>query len=63
MSLEKPSYRDNIERIKERYPTKEMLTISEVMKYTGLCRPTVLRMFSFKADKYISVATLAREMS
>ena len=63
MAIEKPSYRDNIERIKAFYPTKEMLTVSEVIKYTGLCRQTVLKLFSFGSDNYISVATLAREMS
>ena len=49
MPLEKPSYRDNLERIKEFFPTKELLK-------------TVERLFNFK-DGYISVAKLAREMS
>ena len=62
MALEKPSYRDNLERIKEAYPNKEMLKVKDVQKFCGLNRETVKKLFDFK-DGYISVAKLAREMS
>lgn len=62
MPLEKPSYRDNLERIKEVYPNKEMLKVKDVQKFCGLNRETVKKLFDFK-DGYISVAKLAREMS
>lgn len=62
MAREKPSYRDNIERIKEMFPTKELLRVGEVAQFTGLSRWTVTKLFEF-TDGYISVAKLARAMS
>ena len=62
MSLEKPSYRDNLERIKEFYPEKEFLRIFEAAKFLGISTRTVKKLFEFK-NGYISVAKLAREMS
>lgn len=38
MALEKPSYRDNLERIKEVYPNKEMLNVKNVATFCGLNR-------------------------
>ena len=32
MALEKPSYRDNLERIKEVYPNKEMLNVKPAIE-------------------------------
>ena len=61
MALEKPSYRDNLERIKEVYPNKEMLNVKNVATFCGLNRKTVLELFGFNKG-YISVAKLAREM-
>lgn len=66
MPREKESYRDNLERIKERYPQKEMLTVSEVAAFTGLHRYTVKKIFKFQTfgdNTYISAASLARQMS
>ena len=63
MALEKPSYRDNLERIKEVYPNKEMLNVKNVATFCGLNRKTAERLFGFSKDGYISVAKLAREMS
>jgi hypothetical protein len=62
MAKEKPAYRDNVERIKLMFPNKELLNCTEVMDFTGLSRNKVKKMFTFK-DRYISVATLARELS
>lgn len=62
MGNELKSYRDNLERIKARFPTKEILTTGEVIKFTGLSRPTVRKLFTIE-NNFISVATLAREMS
>lgn len=62
MGKELRAYRDNVERIKAVFPTKEMLSIGEVVQFTGLSRSTVTKMFPFK-DRYISVAVLARRMS
>ena len=62
VALEKPSYRDNLERIKAHYPDKEMLKVKDVQRFCGLNRATVEKLFDFKGG-YISVAKLAREMS
>lgn len=62
MPMEKEAYRDNLERIKNSYPTKELLNVTEVTKFMGVDRGTVERRFSFKRGD-ISVATLARELS
>lgn len=62
MGNELNSYRDNLERIKAQFPTKEILTTGEVIKFTGLSRPTVRKLFTIE-NNFISVATLAREMS
>ena len=62
MPREKPAYRDNLERISERFPNKEMLTVKDVSAFCGLNIKTVKKLFEFK-NNYISVAKLAREMS
>ena len=62
MGKELKSYRDNLERIKEAFPDKEILTLGEVIKFTGRSRPTVRKLFTLE-NNFISVATLAREMS
>lgn len=62
MALEKPSYRDNLERIKAVYPDKEILATHEVAKFCGVDSRTVKKLFEMK-NNYISVAKLARELS
>lgn len=63
MPREKESYRDNLERICQALPDKgEMLSKSDVAKFTGLNHRTVAKIFSFKGN-YISKAVLARELS
>ena len=36
MPREKESYRDNLERLMDRFPGKEILSFSEVSQYTGM---------------------------
>lgn len=62
MPLEKPAYRDNLERIISAFPNQELLSKKEVADFCGLHSKTVGKMFPFKGN-YISVATLARELS
>ena len=62
MPREKECFRDNLERISERFPGKEMLSIKEVTDYTGLDRKTVKKLFEFR-ESYISIVKLARGMS
>lgn len=62
MPCEPQAYRANLERIKAAYPDKEMLNIGEVKRFLGIDREVVKRRFSFR-ENYISVATLAWELS
>jgi hypothetical protein len=62
MPREKPAYRDNIERIKLMFPDKEVLSIKDVQKFSGLDYRTVKKLFDMPKN-YISVAKLARELS
>lgn len=59
---EKEAYRDNVERIKLMYPDKELLSRKEVCTFCKIDYRTASKMFTFK-NNYISVATLARELS
>lgn len=54
---------DNLERLDERFPNKEMLMIKDVQEYTGLCYETVKKLFKFNKCKMISKVTLARELA
>lgn len=62
MAREKAAYRDNLERIKLVYPHKELLNVKEVSTFLGIDVRTVKKYFPLKHG-FISVATLAREMS
>lgn len=62
MALEKPSFRDNLMRIKEFYPNKELLNKKEVAKYCGIDQRTVAKLFEFN-NGYMSVVNLARAIS
>lgn len=60
---EKKGFRDNVERIKAMFPDKELLTKSDVVRFCGINYRTVVKMFPFTKQGFISVATLARELS
>ena len=65
MPREKPAYRDNLERLDEAFPGKEMLTQSDVCRFTGRNHQTVKKYWGhlFKKGVAISKAVLARELS
>ena len=59
----KADYADNVQRIKQMFPDKELLTIGDVKKFTGIAdNRTAKRRFPFRYNA-ISVATLARCLS
>lgn len=62
MPLEKEGYRENVERIKEKFPTKEILRPGEVAEFLGVSKRTVQRLFTFNQNGHISVASLARQI-
>jgi hypothetical protein len=64
MAREKEGFRDNMERLNEKYPDHELLTVAEVMEFCGVSRNTVKRWFKFNpVTKRISKADLARAVS
>lgn len=64
MAREKDGYRDNLERLNERFPDRELLTIADVMDFCGISRNTARKWFKFNpTTKRISKADLARAVS
>lgn len=62
MSREKEAYEDNLLRLKEFFPTSEVLSVKEVSRFAGKDVRTVKKIYPL-ANGYISIATLARAMS
>ena len=61
---ESPDYRNNLERLNELYPDREMLSIPDVLQVMGWTdRRTVLKYLPLTPLRQISKATLARIMS
>lgn len=61
---EKEGYRDNLQRLNEAFPDKEMLAIGEVADYLGISRDTVRRRLKFNdATKRITKPDLARQIT
>lgn len=54
-------YEDNVLRLKEFFPAKELLNVGDVAKFAGLDRRTVEKRYPFTSG-YITVATLARAL-
>lgn len=62
MSREKEGYRDNLVRLDEHFPNKELLETKELADFLGVCARTVKKHFPIK-NGYISKAEAARTMS
>lgn len=62
MAREKEGYRDCIALLNERFPEKDMLTISEVMEFCGICRNTAKKKIRFGALGKITKSDLARQV-
>lgn len=64
MPREKEAYRDNLERIAEKFPGQEMLSIAELSRWFRKDPRTIKKMFpAIKPGVGISIATLARYLS
>ena len=60
--MEHPDYRANLEQIMAFSESRQMLTVGEVMKFTGIKHyKTIHKLFPFVGG-YISAATLARRL-
>lgn len=62
MGCEKENYKDNLVRLDEKFPDREMLKIKDVQDYTGLCYETVKKLFNFNKCNTISKVNLAKEL-
>ena len=62
MPREKEGFRDNLERLNEKFPDKELLSRCDVADFLGIHRTTVARWFNFSVHGYISKVTLARAL-
>lgn len=63
MSRESETYRDNLEQLTEFFGGKRVLSLSDVVRYTGRDRRTVKRLYQVVPSSGITTATLARRMS
>lgn len=63
MPREKKGYRDNLERLNERFPDKELLSRADIISFTGQSRKVVDRLFPPTLSQYISKADFARMIS
>lgn len=59
MPRENDAYRDHLEEIKKHFVAKRVLSISDVARYTGLDRKTVVRRYGITKNG-VSVEKLAR---
>lgn len=61
--MEKQGFRATMAQLNERFPEHEMLTISDVMAFTGLSRTTIWRRIRLHPKlKRVAKADLARQI-
>lgn len=61
MPREKEGYRFNLERLNEFFPDHDLLSVQDVIRFTGRNYRTVKKMFPFKGS-YISKVEFARAL-
>ena len=59
MSGELESYRDNLDRLNELFPDRELLTQKDIAVFAGVTRQTAAKEFPFEG-KYIPKVNFAR---
>ena len=62
MSREKEGFRDNLERLDQKFPNTELLNIGDLVSFTGRDRRVVKEIFNFNKN-YISKVEVARQLS
>ena len=62
MPREKELYRDNLERLDNAFPNKELLNQNEVSSFTGISKNNITKHFTF-TKHYISKVKLASALS
>lgn len=63
MAREKEGFRENLMRIDQAFPDKELLTITDIARFEGSDRGTVRKRYRFNAFKMITKADWARQVS
>ena len=63
MSREKELYRENLLRLDNKFPDKEMFNITEVAKYCKLNYATAKNLFFEKNQRFISKTVFASKLS
>lgn len=60
MSRELPGYRDRLQEVTQFFGGKQILTIGDVRRYTGMVDPrTIRRHFPFGKRKFITLSEMA----
>lgn len=62
MPREREGFRDNMERLNEFFPDRELLSVTDVIRFTGRDRRTVVKFFNFR-NNFISKVEVARTLS
>lgn len=62
MPREREGFRDNMERLNEFFPDRDLLSVTDVVRFTGRDRRTVTKFFTFR-NNYISKVKVARTLS
>ncbi len=61
---EKAGYRENLRLLEQRFPNEDMLNVSQVAAFMGVCRQTAARRIRFnEATGRITKTDFARQIS
>ena len=62
MPREREGFRDNMERLNEFFPDRDLLSVTDVIRFAGRDRRTVVKFFNFR-NNFISKVEVARTLS
>jgi len=63
MPREKESYRDNLARLEDAFPSKQLLSPKEVARWAGRDVRTIRKFYFAKDQAYITIPQLASKIS
>ena len=62
MQAEREALQINLERLNEFFPDRDLLSVTDVVRFTGRDRRTVVKFFNFR-NNFISKVEVARTLS
>ena len=62
MPKDREGFRDQMARLNEVFPDRELLSVADVVRFTGRDRRTVVKFFNFR-NNFISKVEVARTLS